>query len=198
MTAVRESPDCRRHADALLDLADPSTPTTDSSAALDHIEWCRTCADELQDLALAIIAMRRFGEDPPAAARSSEVWPTINARIVNGRAAAAAAAWRWRASLAGLVTSTMMVAALVGPTALHVPLAGGVDEPTGLSPARLEGDARRAEASYIWQSNTGSLFGASAPVSASGYLAPPRYPDGLVPQRKEVPVRTTGRAPKAN
>ena len=198
MTVVRDTTDCRRHAEALLDLADPALVTTDSTAALDHIEWCRPCADELQDLALAIIAMRRFGEDPPATARSSEVWPTINARIINGRAAAAAAAWRWRASLAGLVTGTMMVAALVGPTALHVPLAGGVDEPTGLSPARLEGDARRAEASYIWQSSTGSLFGARASISASGYVAPPRYPDGLVPQRKEVPVRTTGRAPEAD
>lgn len=198
MTAMRETRECRRHAEALLDLADPSALTTDSSAALDHIEWCRQCADRLQDVALAIVAMRRFGEDPAASARSPEVWPTISGRILNGRAAAAAAAWRWRASVAGLVTATMMVAALVGPTALHVPLAGGVDEPTGLSPARLEGDARRAEAYYIWQSSTGSLLGASAPASVSGYFAPPRYPDGLVPQRKEVPVRTTGRAPTAN
>ncbi|TAL07952.1 MAG: hypothetical protein EPO00_08110 [Chloroflexota bacterium] len=190
--------DCRRHEDALLGLVDPATPTTGSTAALDHIEWCRACADDLQDLALAIVAMRRFGDDPPAAARSSAAWPSLSARIVQGRAAAAAAAWRWRASLAGLMAGMAVVAALVGPMALHVPLAGGVDEPTGLSPARLEGDARRVEASYIWQSSTGSLFGASAPATASGYAAPPRYPDGLVPQRKEVPVRTTGRAPRAD
>lgn len=198
MMAARGSADCRRHADALIGLVDPVTPTTDSTAALDHIEWCRRCADDLEDLALAIIAMRRFGDDPPAVARSTAAWPTLSARIVHGRAAAVAAAWRWRASLAGLATGMLVVAALVGPMALHVPLSGGVDEPTGFSPARLEGEARRVEAAYIWQSSIGSLFGASAPASASGYAAPPRYPDGLVPQRKEVPVRTTGRAPKAD
>ena len=190
--------DCMRHAEALLALVDASTPTTGSTAALHHIAWCRACGNDLEDLALAIVAMRRFGEDPPAAARSSAAWPGLSARIVEGRAAAAAAAWRWRASLAGLMAATMVVAALVGPLALHVPLAGGVDEPTGFSPAQLDGDARRSEATYIWQSSTGSLVGASAPATASGYAAPPRYPDGLVPQRKEVPVRTTGRAPKAN
>ncbi|MES2208675.1 MAG: hypothetical protein V4515_00580 [Chloroflexota bacterium] len=198
MTHPPVEPDCRRHASALLEIVDPRTPTPGSTAALDHLEWCRRCSDELQDLALAIVAMRRFGEADAGEAGSASAWPNLSRRIVGTRAAAAAAVWRWRASLAGLVAGTLVVAAVVGPLALHVPLAGGVDEPTGYSAAQLEGRARQVEAAYIWQSSTGLLFGTTTPAATPGYVAPRRYPDDLVPERKEVSVRTTGRSPKVD
>lgn len=191
-------PDCRRHASALLDLVDPLASTPGSAAAMDHLEWCRRCSDELQDLALAIVAMRRYGRVDSAQPVSTTAWPSLSARIVSTRAAAAAAAWRWRASVAGLAVGTLLVAALVGPLALHVPLAGGVDEPTGYSQTKLEGRARRVEAAYIWQSNVGSLFRVPPTVTAPESAGLRRYPDDLIPAWKEVQVRTTGRPPKAD
>lgn len=192
------SPDCRRHASALLDLADPRALTPASGAAMDHLEWCRSCSDELQELALAIVALRRFGEAGAGQSCSPSSWPTLRARILDSRAAAAAVAWRWRASLAGLATGTLLVASMVGPLAMHVPLAGGVEEPTGYSAAQLESQARRIEANYLWQSTTGSPLGVSATLAATGYAGPRRYPDSRIPGRKEVAVRPTDRALEAH
>ncbi|MBI2764181.1 MAG: hypothetical protein HYX54_10670 [Chloroflexi bacterium] len=173
---------------------DPRTPTPGSGAALDHLEWCRRCSDELQELALAIVAMRRFGEAGAGESESASSWPSLRARILDTRAAAAAVVWRWQASLAGLAAGTLLVAAMVGPLALHVPLAGGVDEPTGSTAAQLEGQAWRIEANYLRQSMTGSLVGVSAPITTTEYAGPRRYPDNTTPERKEVPVRTIDRA----
>lgn len=192
------SSECRRHASALLDLVDPRTPTPGSGAALDHLEWCRPCSDELQDLALAIVAMRRFGEAGAGESGSVSAWPSLQTRIVNTRAAAAAVAWRWRASLAGLATGTLLVAAMVGPLAMHVPLAGDVDEPTGYSPTQLEARARKIEANYLWQSVTASPFGVVPTSITTEYAGPRRYPDNIMPERKEVPVRTSDRALEAH
>ena len=165
---------------------------------MDHLEWCRTCADQLQDLALAIVAMRRFGESGADEPESVHAWPRLRTRIEATRAAAAAAAWRWRASLAGLGTATLLVAAMVGPLAMHVPLAGGVDEPTGYSPAQLDLDAWRVEANYISESTTASAHGSPVTILANGHADQRRYPDNVSPGRKEVPVRTIDRALKAH
>lgn len=198
MIARPSTPDCRRHASALLDLVDPRTPTPDSGAALDHLEWCRSCSDELQDLALAIVAMRRFGEAGVDESGSAAAWPSLRNRIVRTRAAAAAVAWRWRASVAGLAAGTLLVAAMVGPLAMHVPLAGGVDEPTGYSPAQLESQARRIEANYLWQVIVPGASGTNATEFTPEYAGPRRYPDNIIPERKEVPVRTSDRALEAH
>ena len=199
MTRRRAGPaslECRRHAAALLDLVDARTPSPGSGAAMDHLEWCRTCSDELQDLALALVAMRRFGESGAGESGSPYAWLRLRNRIEVTRAAAAVVAWRWRATMAGLATSTLLVAALVGPLAMHVPLAGGVDEPTGYSPAQLEVDAWRVEANYISESTTASAHGSPATIIPNGRPDPRRYPDNVIPGRKEVPVRTIDRALK--
>lgn len=165
---------------------------------MDHLEWCRTCSDEFQDLALAILAMRRFGESGAGEAGSPYAWLRLRNRIEVTRAAAAAVAWRSRAMLAGLATSTLIVAALVGPLAMHVPLAGGVDEPTGYSPAQLEFDAQRVEAKYMSQSTMASAPGSPVTIISNGQADPRRYPDNVTPARKEVPVRPIDRALKAH
>lgn len=191
------STECRRHAAALLALVDSPATTRGSGAAMDHLEWCRTCSAEFQDLALAILALRRFGESGAGESGSPHAWPRLRTRIEVTRAAAAAVAWRWRASLAGLATSTLLVAALVGPLAMHVPLVGGIDEPTGFSPAQLEVDAWQVEVDYISQSTTATTRGLPVTIVSSGSADPRRYPDNIVPARKEVPVRTIDRVLKA-
>ena len=197
MTGPHASGECRAHASALLDLADPRVVTPASTAATDHLEWCRSCSEELQDLGLTIVAMRRFGAVSTVAPKSPATWPRLAARIQATRVAAAASAWRWRASVAGLAAGALIVAAVVAPLALDVQVAGGTLEPTGLSPAEVEALARRAEATYIWQSGAGALFEAPARGTATE-TGPRRYPDDIVPQQKEVPVRTTGLLPKAD
>lgn len=179
-----------------MDLVDPRSVDAGSTAAMDHLEWCRPCGEELQDLALAIVALRRLGDEPETRRDDAAAWPRVSARILHARAAAGAVAWRWRASLAGLATGIFIVTAVVGPLALRVPLAGGHSEPTGLSPVQLEGRARRVEARYIWQASTGSV--SASTTRAVTQVVQPRYPDGVQPERKEVPARSTGRPLKAD
>ncbi len=188
---------CRRHAEALLDLIDPLTPTPESTAALDHIEWCRPCATEFEDLALAIVALRRFGDASDAEPVSPSAWPRLHARLQEARSTAGAVAFRWRASLGGLVTGTLLVAALTGPLAMHVPLVGGVSEPTGMTPTQLDRLASRVESDYIVRSVTISSP-ASAANPARSVASQRRYPDDIIPFRKEVSVQVTGPVPTAD
>ncbi len=182
---------CQQVADALLGIVDGADAGAPSTAALDHLEWCRTCAAELQDLALALIALRRLGGaavEPEPAERS---WSRLRARIERSRVAARRLAWRWRTTMLGLAASSLVVAGLVGPTALHMPLAGGLLEPTGLTRAQVERASRAAEATYILQSNTGTL--AVAQLTEAGPVpGSRRYPDGHKPERKEVSPDTSG------
>ncbi len=168
--------DCRKDADALVDLVDPRTTGAPSTAAMDHLEWCRPCGEELQELALAIVAMRRLGDEAGARTDAGHAWSRVSARILRTRAAAAAVAWRWRMSLAGLATGMFLVAAIVGPLALDVPMAGGRSEPTGLTPTQREAWARQLEARYIWETNTVPVGVRSSTARASGPAPEPRYP----------------------
>ena len=187
---------CRRHADALLEIVGGVDTGPSSTAALDHLEWCRPCSTELQDLALALVALRRIGQVPATAVPADDGWMRLRARILRGRAAAAAVAWRCRATVAGLATSTLIVAAIVGPSALHLSWGGVTAEPAGLSAAQEESLSRDLEAHYIWQSSAGSHAGpATATSQASG---PRRYPDGIQPERKEVPALPSVHTPKVD
>lgn len=188
---------CRGHAEALLDLIDPLTPTPETTAALDHLEWCRPCAAELQELALAIVALRRFGDASTAEPVSPSAWPRLHARLQEARSTAGAVAFRWRASLGGLVTGTLLVAALTGPLAMHVPLVGGMSEPTGMTPTQVDRLATRVESAYIVRS-VAVPPPATAASDARAAAGPRRYPDDIVPLRKEVSVQLTGPAPTAD
>lgn len=198
MTARADSVECRRHADALLEIVGGIDTGPSSTAALDHLEWCRPCSNELQDLALALVAFRRLDHVPRpggevGGAQADLAWERLRARILRGRAAAAGLAWRSRATLGGLATSALIVAAIVGPSALQFSW-GGDAEPVGLSPAQAESFSREVEAHYIWQSAAGSL---ADPVTVgAGTPGPRQYPDGIQPERKEVPARPSVHTPK--
>lgn len=189
--------ECRRHRPALIAIAARREPVPDRSAVLDHVDRCRRCADELQELALAVIALRRLGQLPAGASVSPSAWPELRDRIERSRAAAAALAWRWRTTLAGLATGTLVVAALVAPTALHVQ--GGVvgAEPVGYSPHELDLLSRRVEMTYVLDARTGTLTTPTVTTGSQGGI-PRRYPDGITPVGKEVPPRPTGRPPSVH
>jgi hypothetical protein len=81
---------------------------------------------------------------------------------------------------------------MIGPLAAHVPYGGEAAEPIGYSPTQLEIRNRQIELTYIWQSNTGTLFSTQPGPAATGYVGPRRYPDDVQPERKEVPAKPSG------
>lgn len=189
---------CRQYADALLAMVDARVATPGSTAALDHLEWCRSCADEFQELALAIVALRRFGTAAPDGSGRDAAWSRLRDRLIRNRDSAARIAWRWRTTMAGIAAGAFIVAAVVGPRTLYLPLGGGAAEPTGFSEAEVDGRSRQVEAAYIWQAGSGTLYFEPDASIGAGYHGPVRYPDGVQPDRKEVADRTTGHAPKVD
>lgn len=187
--------DCSRHHAALTAwAAHPETTASDGAVlgALDHVEWCRRCADELQSLALAVVALRRLADGADPTSGGAVAWSRLRVRIERSRVAAAAMAWRWRTTLAGLAAGTLVVAAVVGPLALHLPINSAGAEPVGYSTAELEALDRRIEESFTLTRQVGTLPAIDL-TSGSSTAIPKRYPDGLAPVGKEVAARPTGR-----
>jgi hypothetical protein len=185
--------DCRRHREALADLAERSAPASEGAAALAHVERCRACGEVLGDLTLTVIALRRLGAD--MADPGDSAWTRLRDRIERSRRVAREQAWRWRTSLGGMLASALVVGALVGPAAIRLgPGQSGIPTLTG---SELEAVSQRIEADY-------NLGAHAAPSSvpdqeeAGSYLGVRRYPDDLKRIRKEVaPARLPGRLPDA-
>lgn len=190
---------CRRYRAALTAFAAHRETTPGTRGALDvldHVDRCRDCADELQELVLAVVALRRLGELPESAAIGAAAWPGLRDRIERTRASAAAVAWRWRTTLAGMAAGTLVVAALVAPLALRLPIGQTGGEPAGYSPAELDLVNRQIEQRYIVESRVETAGAASptaaAPTSGTQFALLRRYPDGIAPDAKEVdpqPIR---------
>jgi hypothetical protein len=191
MTSRRDAA-CRRVAPGLTALAAGREPVSDQPFVIDHLDRCDECLAALQDLTLMVYALRRLGDVPDGTA--APAWPRLRARIVRSRAGAAAVAWRWRTTLAGLAAGAFVVAAVAAPLALHLPVGATGGEPVGYSAGELDLFSSRIEESYITGARNGVLTTASTPpVSLDGL--PRRYPDGIAPAAKEVQSRTIGRPP---
>jgi hypothetical protein len=185
---------CRRVAPGLTALAAGREPVADQRFVIDHLDRCDECLAALQDLTLTVYALRRLGDVPDGAAASAPAWPRIRARIVRSRAGAAAVAWRWRTTLAGIAAGAFVVAAVAAPLALHLPVGATGGEPVGYTARELDLFSRRIEETYIAEALNGILATPSTPsVSLDGL--PRRYPDGIAPAAKEVQSRTIGRPP---
>ena len=196
---MRRAPaECRRHRAALTAFAAHREAGPRASGALDHIDRCRACAADLQQLSLAVIALRRLGELPASTVANPAAWPRLRDRIERTRANAAALAWRWRATVAGMTAGTLLVAALVAPLALRIQLGANRAEPAGYSPSELDHVNGQIEQRYIFESTVGALTPAPAettPTTGSDSAIPTRYPDGITRDVKEVDQRPTRRPP---
>ena len=185
---------CRRVAPGLTALAAGREPVSDQRFVIDHLHRCDECLAALQDLTLTVYALRRLGEVPDGTPAGVPAWPRIRARIVRSRAGAAAIAWRWRTTLAGIAAGAFVVAAVAAPLALHLPVGATSGEPVGYSVRELDLFSSRIEETYIADARNGVLITpTSPPVSLDGL--PRRYPDGIAPAAKEVQSRTIGRPP---
>lgn len=127
---------CHRHADDLLGFADHRDISAVDAAALAHLDACPDCRLEVEQAALAAVALRRLGAAAAGAEPSADVWPRLQARL-----ARRPARWRWRAPLAGLLVSAGFVAVVLAPAAWLRPPAPYIQE-VGLEPSIF--DARRA------------------------------------------------------
>lgn len=195
----RARAECRRQRPGLTAFAAHRDATPATRPALDHADRCRACAEELQELVLAVIALRRLGELPEAAAISAAAWPRLRDRIERTRASAAALAWRSRTTLAGMAAGTLVVAAIVAPLALHVPLGDTGAEPAGYNSVELDLINRQVEQRYIVESRAGNPSltapAATSPTSGAQFAIPRRYPDGIAREGKEVDPRPIMRPP---
>jgi hypothetical protein len=99
---------CVVHRAALLDFVDGQPRSTETAAALDHLERCRACEDELAGIVRTVAALRRMGRVAAAADVPADAWPRLRERI----ARPAPTLWRWRFSLGGVMMSTAAVALL--------------------------------------------------------------------------------------
>lgn len=202
MIAVRRVSACRAAAPWLGAIAEGRFDDDEAVVALGHVATCPGCRSEAERLALLVVQLRRLAGPDPAEARSTvapqadRVWLSLRARIERGRDGWRVRVLRWRADLAGLVVSALVVAAAVGPMAVQAPFGGGGAEPTGGQADQWDRRAWLIEASYDAQRRPESTAGEAAVGSGpqvGGTSILRSVPDRLLPIRKEVPFeRTTG------
>jgi len=201
---------CARHREALAELAERGQPSPAGAEALRHLERCRECAEILGDLTLTVVALRRMGSESGAGTSwfawhpnspdtamdvaLDRTWSRLRERVERSRKAAREQAWRWRASFGGLLASALVVAALVGPTTLHL---GGGSPLMPVTGSDLDAVSRQIETDYVLGAHVVPETDNTVDLT-DGSAAMRRYPDDLKPVRKEVaPPRTSGLSPDA-
>jgi hypothetical protein len=188
MIAVR-SRACERQQAALLDFVAHRERTRTTDAALDHLDRCERCTAEMSDVALAVAGLRRIGEQILVAEPAPDAWARLVARVSRPHPSP----WRWRATLTGMVASTMLVAVLVAPFALH---GTSQQEAVSVLPP-VSAPMSPAERAYVAAARQLRLSADSASVDgveADGGSVPRIYPDGIRPIEKEVTsTKPTGR-----
>ncbi len=175
---------CPDHRAALYAWVDRREIAPGTAAALDHLDRCRHCEQELADAVLAVHALGRIRRELDAVEPPGDAWLRLRERVTRPRSP-----WRWRASLGGLATSSLLVAVLVLPTTL-----GGLPASAPDDPPPSPDVERRVEAEYLASIRTGTLP-ATPRVAHGGGSAMPMYPPEIAQVRKEVPAApATGRS----
>jgi hypothetical protein len=197
---------CWRHRDELAALAGEgvatAVPTPTGRAALDHVDHCPACASALGELMLTAVALRRMGSGAAEAeaAPNDDAWTRLRLRIEQSSRRAREQAWRWRATLGGLATASLLVALVVGPASIQLTATIGIDEPTGQAGVLLDLPDWQTELGYVSAARR-TIDAApldDATSASGGATARTIYPDGIRPERKEVPSgRATTRFPEA-
>ena len=73
-----------------------------------HLDRCRRCREDAEGMALATFALRRLGSDVEAVEPAADTWLAVRSRALRPRRPS----WEHRASLAGLLLSSALVAVL--------------------------------------------------------------------------------------
>lgn len=160
---------CVRHRDALASLAEGFGPTPTGLSAIEHLDRCADCNRLLGELTLTVIALRRVGAEAEVASRggSDDAWANLRVRIERSGRRAREQAWRWRTTLGSLATAGLLVAAVVGPAAVHLTNTGSSEMDPGFASAlldRLDIQLERASLNADRKSAVGGLTGTSDAV----------------------------------
>lgn len=185
---------CRRHRSALLDFVDRGEIAPGTGPALAHLDRCERCTNELESTVLAIVALRRLGDDAERVEPSADAWLRLRARLDRWRPAR----WAIMSPTTGAVMSLALVAVLVVP--LRIGGASATPAPEATPPTDRDTTSlieRRVEADYISSTHRGTFPG-EQPVARPAGTYPRNYPDGIRPERKEVsPADPSGKPPEA-
>ncbi|MEO8229779.1 MAG: hypothetical protein ABI628_08450 [Chloroflexota bacterium] len=166
----------------MLDFVDRRELGPGTPAALEHLDRCAACRNELATYVLAIHAVRRLLAEARTVEPPGDAWERLSARVQHP----VTSAWRARSALAGVVVSAGLVAALVGPAVVwrSHPLVEGEPGPgPAIVLARTVAE-QRAEAAFLNRVKLApALPGRAEFVPTATYWA---GPDGL--GRTEVAV----------
>jgi anti-sigma factor RsiW len=174
---------CVVHRAALLDFVDGQPAGDGTAAALDHLERCRACEDELAGIARTLAALRRLGQASSAVEPPTYTWAVLRSRLVARRAGR----WLPRFSIAGLAVSAVLVAVISGPAAI-VPGGAWVYHRTTVDPEAVARPSL-ANPQRRHESVTTSSVGGALPVAVSA----PRFDSRVY---GEAPWTPEGGAPK--
>jgi len=154
---------CQVHRTALFDFVDGQPWTPGTRAALDHLEGCRPCEDELAGIVRTVAALRRLGQTVVAVEPPGDVWVRLRSTAERPRAR------RWAAG--GNVAGALLALSIVAMTTVRLgALPRFVDSsapPAAIS--RLDG----FEPKIIRLSPAGATVYATVPDKAN-----PQPPDG--------------------
>lgn len=151
----------------------------------DHLERCSECRAEVADTALALIRLERWVGDSQHAKSSTDAWLRLRSRIEASRRRARETAWRARASLAGLITSTLLVGVIVGRMAISGTAPGFLPAGEPVGPSIRGQFVLPVEMRYIRQAQQApAAQPSSTPDGASSGQR--LIPDGTGPGTKEV------------
>lgn len=105
---------CGVHRAALLDFAARRAGGPDVGRALDHLQRCRACEEELAATTLVVHALRRLHDDTMRAEPAPDGWARLRARLTASRREPS----RLLSGLPGIVAAAGLCAAIVGPGAI--------------------------------------------------------------------------------
>jgi len=135
---------CAAHRTALLDFAARRAGGPGIGRALDHLERCRACEEDLAATTLVVHALRRLHEETLRAEPAPDGWTRLRARLAATRREPS----RILSGLPGIVAAAGLCAVLVGPGAI---VGGGTprvynEAPRGAAPRYLVFEASRERA----------------------------------------------------
>lgn len=122
MIGLRAPGGCGQHRAALVEFAARRAGGPGVRRALDHVDRCRACEEELATTTLVLHGLRRLHEETGRVEPAADGWARLRARLAATRREPS----RLLSGLPGIVAAAALCAALTGPGAI---VGGG---PTGL------------------------------------------------------------------
>jgi hypothetical protein len=139
----RRADACVTYRPALVDFVEHRALGPDSPAALDHLNRCARCEQDLSQVAQTVIALRRLGAHAAEVRAPADGWPTLRERIERSQRAADGAARRFRRAFGGAVFA-MAVLAMVAIPSLTGTVTSGLNEGFEAVPAARSSNTAEA------------------------------------------------------